>query len=95
MTTESSKCPKCGGDVPRTWINKRRQRVGKCKACGKLVSFGRNSGEQKQTESGAKETRKKEIIPTRKHTAPASGSGDGKSAGIFGRVRGIFNTDIF
>jgi endogenous inhibitor of DNA gyrase (YacG/DUF329 family) len=36
-------CPKCGAEVPKTYPNKRKQIVGKCPGCGKMVTLGKVS----------------------------------------------------
>jgi len=75
-------CPKCGVDVPKQWKNKRRQLVGKCPGCGKLVSFGKAPKEQSNDNGGTQtpttetpQTEKKEISQgerrTRKAPAPS------------------------
>ncbi len=54
---DHSKCKLCGAEMPRTWVNKRGQRVGKCKACGKLVSYGKDRSEQTGAEGDGTEAR--------------------------------------
>jgi len=68
---EVLKCPKCSGDVARHWINKRKQHVGKCKACGKLVYFGKAEKDNEPYAGSEKDPAKK---------TPAAQTGQHKTA---------------
>jgi DNA-directed RNA polymerase subunit M/transcription elongation factor TFIIS len=49
-------CPKCGANVIREWINKKKhRRAGVCGGCGKTVDLGRIE----ETETGKEDGRKK------------------------------------
>lgn len=73
-------CPKCGAEVSRVWKNKRRQHVGKCGACKRLVSFGRNhdsgsgpgGSEQTEIKPEAAQERKEEKQPARDQSESTS-----------------------
>lgn len=48
---EPRNCPTCGEPVS-TWVNPRKQRVGKCRTCRKLVNFG-NEKSSKEADAQA------------------------------------------
>jgi len=49
---DNPKCPKCGTEVAKHWNNKRRQHVGKCGPCGKLVYLGKATDPEEGKEKG-------------------------------------------
>jgi hypothetical protein len=50
-------CPKCGGNVIREWINKKKhRRAGVCGGCGKTVDLGRIEQTETSQEDGSKKT---------------------------------------
>jgi hypothetical protein len=75
--SETVNCPACNEPGLKTWLNKRRQLVGKCKGCRKLVRVGK----PKSDEGGGKEesASKAKQQPAKKQAAkPASGAGGNK-----------------
>ena len=65
-------CPICTGEISSTWTNKRRQVVGKCKACGKLVILGKTNSSSE--ENGGKEENKPIKKAADKTSAATSGA---------------------
>jgi hypothetical protein len=84
---ETVVCPNCGAADVRVWENKRRQLVGKCKSCKKVVSFGRDkdskeAGDKKAAEEKIATAAKPAAKPApRTARAKAKPAGDGKSGG--------------
>ena len=69
------KCPKCGAEVTDFWANQRRQLVGKCKTCKRMVNLGR-SEESSKEESG----KEKPEHPAKKTTKRGTTSASNRSA---------------
>jgi hypothetical protein len=98
------KCPKCSGDVPRTWTNKRRQIVGKCDGCRKLVSFGRpkKGSEQSDGETNPDVQKNGKVQKGAgaggpkggKSKAPPAPAGTGSGGGFFARLAKLLNSDV-
>jgi len=85
---ETEKCPKCSTPMLKVWNNKRRQRVGKCLPCGKLVYLGKSTD---SPEEGGKEEKGKtpEAAPTPKRaTAKPAASTHRRATGSTGKRSG-------
>ena len=66
---ETVVCPKCAAPDVRVWENKRRQLVGKCKSCKKVVSFGRDKDSKEA--SAEKVGEQKTAAPQKPAAKPA------------------------
>lgn len=96
-------CPKCGAEITKQWVNKRKQRMGKCAGCGKMVYLGK-AEQQAGAETGKQAAPPQKNAPAKTakrgpSPAPHSGSGRASSAtakrdSLFGRVRAFLNTDL-
>jgi len=64
-------CPKCSAELQRTWTNKRRQLVGKCGECRKLVYLGRPDDGGKPVNNA--ETEKKKVAQPKASAAKSGG----------------------
>jgi hypothetical protein len=79
-------CPKCGGNVIREWINKKKhRRAGVCGGCGKTVDLGRIEQTETSQEDGSKKTagtpRRASGQPTRSGPAAKRGVDTQKQSG--------------
>ena len=70
-------CPKCSAELQRTWTNKRRQLVGKCGECRKLVYLGRPESESGK---GQKQKAQPEEKTAQPKTAATKSGGKRKAA---------------
>jgi hypothetical protein len=95
-------CPKCTGDVPKTWTNSRRQIVGKCASCRKLVILGRQTKQPDGQANPDVQKNGKVQGPGKgkEHgkAAPAASAGSGAkpaaNGGVFARIRKFLDTPI-
>lgn len=103
--SEEVKCPKCGGALTKQWTNKRRQRMGKCGGCGKMVYLGTaekdSRGNGEQTAPPQKNAPAKTAGRNRATSAADSSSRrtagtatPGRSDSFLRRVRAFLDTDL-